>query len=169
MPDVEDHGPAHAGGPLSASIEEIVAANVRRLRTARELTQGELAEKTDGRVNEQRVWALENGRRRFTVVDLASLADALDIDPAVLMSADSAALPPAPPPPPTLPPAPPLHEVTLDTNVIESVQAHTAELSDGWLHFFRDNERVFFAPASRVLHVRVVGQPNGNGQEADDA
>lgn len=140
--------------------EETVAANVRHLRIARGLTQGELAEKAGPPLNEQRVWGLENGRRRLTVTDLTALAGALEVGVGKLMSTDPDDLEPEV--------QPTAHAVQLDSGAVEVVEAHTTELSDGWLNFFLGNERVFFAPADRVLCVRVAGRTGGSEREAGD-
>jgi len=145
---------------MAPSPEETVAANVRQLRTARGLTQGELAAKARPQLTEQRVWALENRRRRITVTDLIALADALGVAADKLMSADADLLEPEA--------RPIAHAVLLDGGAIEIVEAHDTELSDGWLHFFLNRERVFFAPADRVLCVRITDQPGGSKQEVSE-
>lgn len=137
---------------MPPSPEETVAANVRQLRVARDLTQGELAAKAGPHLTEQQVWALENGRRRINVTDLTALADALGVSADALMSAD----------PDLLEARLISHAVLLDGGAVEIVEAHDVQLSDGWLNFFLDGERVFFAPADRVLCVRVAGRSGGS-------
>lgn len=140
--------------------EETVAANIRALRTARGLTQGELAEKAGLHLTEQRVWALENGRRRITVADLAALADALEVDADKLLSTDPDDL--------VTEGRPVSHAVLLDGGTVEVVEAHRTELDDGWLNFYLRDGRVFFAPVARVLGVRVAACPNGVTPEVPD-
>lgn len=133
---------------MATDVEQLAAANIRRLRIARKLTQGELAAKAsalDPSVNEARVWALEKGRRRMTVASLAALAAALETTPANLLS-DT--------------PDDANREVTYLVQVAAAdVQQVTADDVttdvDGWVFFYRQNRRVFCAPVANVLYVRT--------------
>jgi transcriptional regulator with XRE-family HTH domain len=66
-----------------------IAANVRRLRRKRSLTQEQLAERTG--LDLSYVQRIERAERSVSLAKLAALADALDVAPAVLLR--SAALP----------------------------------------------------------------------------
>jgi transcriptional regulator with XRE-family HTH domain len=141
--------------------EEVVAANVRLLRVARELSQDGLAEllvKAGHRQSAMSIWGLENNRRRINVADLVAIADVLDVTPQQLMSSDPDALDPADPVT--------TYAVTVEGGETEVVEADRTELDDGWLNFHLRGERVFFAPAARVLCIRVAAHVTANGQEA---
>lgn len=141
---------------MPPTVEQIVIANIRRLREARGLSQAELGNlgaKAGARMSENRIWAVENHRRRVTVNDLAALAEVLGTTPERLMSPD---------------PEEPAstsqrYAVTVDNGAAETVtEVVTADRSevdaDGWLNFYLRGERAFFTPAARVLCVRAAGQ-----------
>ncbi|HEY8264856.1 MAG TPA: helix-turn-helix transcriptional regulator [Methyloceanibacter sp.] len=64
-------------------IEEVIAANVRRLRHAKKWTQEELAEKA--RLSSRYVGAIERANVSARVNIVGRIADALDVDPAELL------------------------------------------------------------------------------------
>lgn len=64
-------------------IEEVIAANVRRLRHARKWTQEELAEKA--RLSSRYVGAIERADVSARVKVLAQVADALGVEAADLL------------------------------------------------------------------------------------
>jgi len=64
----------------------IVAANVRRLRVERKLTQEQLAH--DAGIDLTYLGGIERGRRNPSVSVLARLADALSVHPALLLTTD---------------------------------------------------------------------------------
>ncbi|MFJ8923835.1 helix-turn-helix domain-containing protein [Streptomyces sp. NPDC102415] len=68
--------------------EEQVAANVKLLRTRRGYTQSELADRL-GMKWANVVWSVEVGKRRITVNDLSSFADALGVPPYLLLAENS--------------------------------------------------------------------------------
>lgn len=139
-------------------IETRAAANMRRLREARDMTQfelGERAAKLGHTMNEQRVHGLEVGRRRMNIADLAVVASIFDVTYEQLLSPDPDALFGGPPAV--------SYAVTVDGGMTQVVVADRTEVDpDGWLNFQLHGERVFFAPASRVLCVQVAG---GSGRE----
>ena len=62
---------------------EIVAANVRRLRVGKQLTQEQLA--LDAQLDLTYIGGIERGRRNPTVKVLGQIAAALDVTPADLL------------------------------------------------------------------------------------
>lgn len=142
-------------------IENQVAANMRRLREARDMTQGGLAghaARLGHTINEQRVFALESGRRRMHVADLVAVAEVFGVTCDQMLSSD----------PDVLFGGPPAvsHAVAVDGGTTQVVVADRTEVdAGGWLNFFLRGERVFFAPASRVLCVQVAGRPAGADEE----
>lgn len=62
---------------------EIVAANVRRLRAGKQLTQEQLA--LDAQLDLTYIGGIERGRRNPTVKVLGQIAAALDVTPADLL------------------------------------------------------------------------------------
>jgi transcriptional regulator with XRE-family HTH domain len=70
---------------LLTEILERIAANVRRTRLRRGLTQEELAEKSDMAV--EHLQRIERGASPVSLRGLASIAKVLDVDPALLMKA----------------------------------------------------------------------------------
>ncbi|PLK25450.1 helix-turn-helix domain-containing protein [Novosphingobium sp. TH158] len=62
---------------------EIVAANVRRLRAGKQLTQEQLA--LDAQLDLTYIGGIERGRRNPTVKVLGQIAAALDVAPADLL------------------------------------------------------------------------------------
>ncbi|MCZ4506944.1 helix-turn-helix transcriptional regulator [Streptomyces sp. ActVer] len=141
-------------------IETRAAANMRRLREARDMTQielGERAAKLGHTMNEQRICGLEAGRRRMNVADLSVVAAVFDVTCEQLLSPDPDALFGTPPAV--------SYAVTVDGGMTQVVTADRTEVDpDGWLNFHLRGERVFFAPASRVLCVQVAGG-SGNSKE----
>jgi transcriptional regulator with XRE-family HTH domain len=137
--------------PELSAADGIVAANIRRLREHRDLTQGRVAELADEagfKLSEMSLWGLENGRRYIKVADLCAAAAALDVSPERLLSED---FDPAGRPPEVT------YQVVLDGNRSETVTANQSFVDDdGWINFYLRGERVFFAPASRVLCCRIV-------------
>lgn len=137
---------------MPPEIEIRAAANMRRLRESRGLTQADLAElasKVGHDINTGRVWALETDRRRMNVADLAAVAAVFNVtceqllspDPDVLFGGSPAVS----------------HAVTLDDGTTEVVVADRSEADpDGWLNFYLRGERVFFAPTARILCCRTV-------------
>ena len=132
--------------PLTA--EQRVAVNVKLLRIRRGYTQGDLAERAG--LVENRVWAIEGGRRRIHVSDLATLAATLEVAPQLLMADD-------PEPDPT-----PVYEVTLDGGVTRTVAADSIDNDGTWAFFDLRGVRVFAAPVDRVLCVRTVTEEAPN-------
>jgi transcriptional regulator with XRE-family HTH domain len=124
--------------------EQVVAANVRRLREAVGITQVELAKRATIGTSEMGVWGIENGKRRINVADLYSLAAALGVTPERLLSPDAELAPHAR-----------QYEVRIDGGVTETVTADDAEADErGLLHFYLRGERVFLTSVARVLYVR---------------
>lgn len=68
--------------PLQTS-RKTFAANVRRFRCARLMTQVQLAERLD--VDQSRIAELERGKGNPTMDTLDQIADALDVSPAALL------------------------------------------------------------------------------------
>lgn len=68
---------------MEKTLEQVIGANVARLREKRQWTQtqlGDVLSNATGRKWErQAVWAAENGKRAFVASDLIALADALDV------------------------------------------------------------------------------------------
>lgn len=67
-------------------MRKLVGRNVHRLRTARQLTQEQLAERSG--FSQQYISDLERGRRNPTVVSLYELAQALNATPVELITPD---------------------------------------------------------------------------------
>jgi transcriptional regulator with XRE-family HTH domain len=65
-------------------LERVLAANVRRLREAQDLTQEKLAQKAG--LAMRYVSGIERGEENPTVSTLAKLAKALGVHPSVLLS-----------------------------------------------------------------------------------
>ncbi|MGW0578601.1 helix-turn-helix transcriptional regulator [Streptomyces sp. NPDC002920] len=141
---------AHSDVGVAGSPDEIVAANVRRLRTRLGLTQVQVVERAQAAgysFGEQAMWTLERGKRRVRVEDLYPLGLALGVRPEDLLAPgfdpDAA---------PTV-----VYEVTLDGPVVEKVKADGFDVDDQqWVHFHLSGRRVFSAPAVRVLCCRPV-------------
>ena len=68
------------------NLREIVARNLRQIRHARGLSQEELADRAG--INRNYVGMLERSEHAATVDMLEQLADALDVDPAVMFNRD---------------------------------------------------------------------------------
>ena len=149
---------------MPPEIEIRAAANMRRLRESRGLTQADLAElasKVGHDINTGRVWALETDRRRMNVADLAAIAEVFNVTCEQLLSADPDSFLGGPPAA--------SHTVTIDDGTTEIVVADRSEDADGWLSFYLRDERVFFTPTTRVLCVRVASGAGGNEQGDGDA
>jgi transcriptional regulator with XRE-family HTH domain len=129
------------------ACESIVAANVKRLREAADLTQAELAErvtKAGYNLGEMAIWSIENGKRRIRVGDVFALAAVLGSTPQQLLDPEAPSAGVAR-----------LYTVVLDGGVKEEVTADRADADeDGWFNFYLDSERVFAAVASRILGIR---------------
>lgn len=65
-------------------LKETVAANVRRARHAKNMTQEELADRVG--LSSRYVGSVERGAASPTVTVLGRLAEALEVDPAVLVT-----------------------------------------------------------------------------------
>ncbi|NUP20762.1 MAG: helix-turn-helix transcriptional regulator [Streptomyces sp.] len=128
-----------------------VAANIRHLRERRELSQGrvaELAEAAGYKLSEASLWGLENGRRYIKVADLCAVAAALDVAPEDLFRQDFAS---------TDAPQAVTYQVVLDGDRLETVTANQSFVDDDeWINFYLRGERVFFAPAARVVCCRAA-------------
>ncbi|MFF2852703.1 helix-turn-helix domain-containing protein [Streptomyces sp. NPDC058001] len=132
---------------MSDTPEQVVAANARRLRKALGLSQDRLAAQLAARsgLSPMPVGAIENGRRRITVNDIAVLADALGTTVAGLMSAD---------PDDAAMPARREYDVTLDNGAVVRVACDRAEIDpSGWLCLYYGEELAFTAPGARVVSV----------------
>jgi transcriptional regulator with XRE-family HTH domain len=81
-------------GPLVIPWLRYIAANVRRLRAGRGLTQEGLADRAG--VAPRYVQELENARTNLTLAMLVQIADALEVDPRRLLR-PTAPLPPSRP------------------------------------------------------------------------
>lgn len=129
------------------SPEAVAAANVRRLREQAGLSQAELVErvnKTGHDFGEMAMWTLEGGKRRVRVNDLFALAEALGVTTAQLLDPDAEH-------------ATELlrYTVVLGGGVTQEVTADRVQEDEaGWLHFYRESERVLFAPVAQILCVR---------------
>ena len=136
--------------------DAIVADNVRRLREQRGLTQGRVAElaKTAGHnLGEMSLWGLENGRRYVRVADLCALAAVFDVAPEDLLRKDFNTEPAV---------KATAYQVALDGGHTETVVANQSFVDDDqWINFYLRGERVFFAPASRVVCCRIT-EEGGN-------
>ncbi len=64
-------------------LKDIVATNLRRIRTGKNLTQEELAARAG--VSMRYVGMMERGTTSATVTVLGKLADALEVEPAALV------------------------------------------------------------------------------------
>lgn len=64
-------------------VQQVFAANVRKYRDAADLTQEELAEKAG--LHRTYIGQVEQGRANPTIKSIDRIADALDVDPAVLL------------------------------------------------------------------------------------
>ncbi|MFJ6566657.1 helix-turn-helix domain-containing protein [Streptomyces sp. NPDC091292] len=127
--------------------EQVVAANVRRLRKARGLSQERLTTrlKAGSGLATMSVWAIERGRRRVTVNDLVALADALGTTAADLMSPD---------PDDATAPVRRVYNVALDNGTVQAVTCDQSEIDpNGWLCLYNDRELAFTAPGARVVSV----------------
>lgn len=140
--------------PDPISAPEQVAANVKLLRARRGYSQDQLAARM-GLKSAQVVWAAEVGRRRITVADLSSFAEALEVSTAQLLSEDPEqgdhagdAL---------------VYEVTVDGGHAQAVAADTVDPGDIWTSFYLRETRVFLAPTARILGIRLIAE------EAPDA
>lgn len=72
------------------NIQEIVGTNVRRLRQSKGLSQEALAERSG--LHRTYISGVERGVRNITLAALDSLARALRVAPAVLLSTDRRAM-----------------------------------------------------------------------------
>lgn len=80
------------------AVGQRVAANLKTIRTARGMTQADVASATAGLptpIQHQAIYKIENLLKRVTVDDLYSLASALDTD--AINLTEKVALPPAGP------------------------------------------------------------------------
>lgn len=64
-------------------LKEIVAANLRRTRAAKQLTQEELAGRAE--VSMRYIGAMERGATSASITVLGKIADALEVEPAELV------------------------------------------------------------------------------------
>jgi transcriptional regulator with XRE-family HTH domain len=78
---VQDSGPSHRSRERTS--EQVIAANVRRVRQQRGITGAALAERLG--MSPQAFSALENGKRGIRVDELMSVALALSVAPSHLM------------------------------------------------------------------------------------
>ncbi|MER5750599.1 helix-turn-helix transcriptional regulator [Streptomyces sp. NPDC002088] len=143
--------PQVAAAPTGATPEATVSANVRRLRKNLGLSQTALAErvtKAGVPLGDMATWSIENGKRRINVDDLYALAEALQTTPRELLSAQPRSLGGVQ-----------VFEVRFDGGTVERVAADRVETDErGWLNFYEQEQRVFFASVARVLCVRVRGE-----------
>jgi transcriptional regulator with XRE-family HTH domain len=143
---------------VAPESERVVAVNVKRLREACGISQVRLAElmaETGHLMGGMPVWALENGRRRINVDDLFGFAEVFGVTPESLLAPGAGEVQEKT--------RSQVYEVTVTGGVVRSVTAESFDVgADGFLHFYRQGERVFFAPSSAVLCVAVL-------QEAADA
>ncbi|MER6601212.1 helix-turn-helix domain-containing protein [Streptomyces parvus] len=130
------------------TLADRAAANVRLLRNRRGWTQGELAERAG--LTENRVWALEGGKRRITVDDVEAFASALEVTPARLLSDE-----PEPTPDP-------LYEVTVEGGVTQDVAADTITPDELMTVFYLRGVSAFLAPTARILGIRLISQEATN-------
>lgn len=128
--------------------EAVIAANVRHRRKRLGISQTELgdrATKAGCPLGDMAVWSIENGKRRVNVDDLFALAEGLETTPRQLLSERPEDMV-----------SEQTYEVRLDGGIAELITADRVETdARGWLNFFVEGERIFFAPAVRVLYVRV--------------
>lgn len=125
-------------------VEQVVAANIRRLREALGLAQTELSRRAALGNSDMAVWGIETGKRRIKVAELCALADALGVTPTQLLAPDAELAGPVR-----------RYEVRIDGGITETVAADDVEADEwGLLHFFLRGERVFFTSVARVLCVR---------------
>lgn len=68
----------------------VFGGRLKRLRTARGWSQGELAHRADRHFTH--VSSVERGERNATLLTILGLAQALDLDPGVLLTEDEAAV-----------------------------------------------------------------------------
>lgn len=126
--------------------EAVAAANVRRLREQAGLSQAELVERvnrTGYDFGDMAMWTLEGGKRRIRVNDLYALAEALGVTATQLVDPDAERAT-----------GELRYTVVLDGGVTQTVIADRVQEDEtGWLHFYRESERVLFAPVARVLCV----------------
>lgn len=130
--------------PEPFTAAERVAANVKLLRARRGWTQGELAERAG--LTENRVWALEGGKRRMAVDDVEAFASALEVTPARLLSDE-----PEPTPDP-------LYEVTVEGGVTQDVAADTITPDEHMTVFYLRGTTAFLAPTARILGIRLLSK-----------
>ena len=71
-------------------------SNIRRLRTSKNMTQAELAEKAN--LSDKYVSYIETGRQWGSIETLLKLANALGVEPADLLRANNNSKTPTPPP-----------------------------------------------------------------------
>lgn len=137
-------------------LDEVVAANVRRLREHRGLSQArvsELAVEAGYRLSEVAVWGLENGRRRIRVVDLYALGAALEVAPDVLLRGDFQ--------PGAVRPAV-AYLVAVDGGTQEVLADESFVDDDQWINFYLRGDRVFFAPSTHVQYCRRIGEASND-------
>lgn len=131
--------------------DAIVADNARQLREQRQLTQGQVAERAKAaghNLGEMSVWGLENGRRYIRVTDLCALAAVFEVSPEDLLRKDFDKEPAV---------KVTTYQVTLDGDRVQTVVADQSFVDDDqWINFYLRGERVFFAPAARVVCCRIV-------------
>lgn len=65
-------------------LKDVVATNLRRLRSSKKLTQEELAGRAG--LSMRYVGAVERGRVAASITVLGLLADALEVEPAILVT-----------------------------------------------------------------------------------
>jgi transcriptional regulator with XRE-family HTH domain len=64
-------------------LKDVVATNLRRIRTAKKLTQEELAARAG--ISMRYVGMMERGTTSASITVLGKVADALEVEPAVLV------------------------------------------------------------------------------------
>lgn len=64
-------------------LKDIVAANLRRIRSGKDLTQEELAARAG--LSMRYVGAMERGKTSASITVLGKLADALEVEPSALV------------------------------------------------------------------------------------
>lgn len=70
------------------TVDRVFGRRVRELRTAREWTQAELAERMTAagvQMQQTTVAKIEGGRRRTTVLEVATLADLFEVNPSTFL------------------------------------------------------------------------------------
>lgn len=135
--------------------ERVVAANARQLREAHGYTQEHVAQlmtEAGYPTGEMPLWALENGKRRIKVTDVFGLAAAFGLPAESLLS-------PLPSTSATGEPPLPIYELAVSDGARCAVRADAVSVDDdGFLNFYADGTRVFFAPVAAVLFCRVIDE-----------